>query len=67
VTLSLISIDDGVIRLQFESSRAWPGSHVRTTIEDGILEAAPEVSAVVVEGIKEAPLADFVPVTDLVL
>lgn len=65
--LSLISIEDSIIRLQFESSRTWPAASVRTTIEGQILQAAPEVSTIVIDGIKEAPAVDFVPLANLVL
>lgn len=65
--LSLISIEGGTVRLQFESSRTWPTASVKTTVENEILQAAPEVSAVSIEGIKEAPATDFVPLANLAL
>lgn len=65
--LSLIGIEGGTVRLQFESSRTWPAASVRTTIENEILQAAPEVSAITIEGIKQAPAADFVPLTNLAI
>jgi hypothetical protein len=63
--LSLVALEDGVARLQFDSSRAWPGATVRESVESAIYQAAPEVTGVVIEGIKEAPSADFVPLSDL--
>lgn len=65
--LSLMGIEGGTVRLHFESSRTWPAASVRTTIENGILQSAPEVSAIVIEGIKEARAADFVPLANLAL
>jgi hypothetical protein len=65
--LSLISIEGGTVRLQFESSRTWPAASVKTTVENEILQGAPEVSAVIIEGIKEAPAAGFVPLANLAL
>ncbi len=63
--LSLIGVEGGIVRLQFESSRTWPAASVRMRIENEILQAAPEISVVTIEGIKEAPAADFVPLTNL--
>lgn len=65
--LSLMGMEGGTVRLQFESSRTWPGASIRTTIENEILQTAPEVSVIVIEGIKEAPAADFVPLANLAL
>jgi hypothetical protein len=65
VNLSLIGIEQGTVRLHFDSQRTWSGSPVRSSIEKAIVQAAPEVTSVVIEGLKESPPAGFVPVTDL--
>ncbi len=62
-TVSLISIDDGAVRLRFESSRSWAGA--KTAIEKAIFQAAPEITNVIVEGVKEPVPVDFVPVSNL--
>ena len=64
-SLSLICIDNETVRLEFESTRTWPGESTRTTIENAIFQAAPEVSTVIVEGLKETPPTNFVPISDL--
>jgi hypothetical protein len=63
--LSLLSIEAGTVRLFFESQRTWSGTPVRASIEKAILQAAPEITSVIIEGVKETPRADFVPVSDL--
>ncbi|MFL6448170.1 MAG: NifU family protein [Bryobacteraceae bacterium] len=63
--LSLVAIEETVVRLQFESSRTWAGTPVRDTIENAIFQAAPEIESVRIEGLKETPPANFVPVADL--
>ncbi len=62
-SVSLISIDDGAVRLRFESGRAWAGA--KATIEKAIYQAAPEITSVIVEGFKEPVPVDFVPVSNL--
>lgn len=63
--LSLVGIEAHTVRLLFESQRTWPGTQVKDSVEKAIFQAAPEITAVVLEGLKESPPADFVPVTDL--
>jgi len=63
--LSLAAIESGTVRLHFESTRSWSGTPVKTSIENAIFQAAPEIEAVIVEGLKETLPADFVPVSDL--
>jgi len=63
--LSLLSIEPGTVRFHFESQRAWSGAPLKTSIEKAIFQAAPEITSVVVEGVKETPAADFVPVSEL--
>lgn len=64
-TLSLISIDEDTVRLQFESQRNWSATPVKASVEKAIFQAAPEIKSVVLDGIKEAPVNGFVPVSDL--
>ncbi|HEX4748931.1 MAG TPA: hypothetical protein VH302_05260 [Bryobacteraceae bacterium] len=63
--LSLVGIEGGVVRLHFESQRTWSGTPVKASIEKAIFQAAPEITSVVVEGLKEALPPGFVPVSDL--
>jgi Fe-S cluster biogenesis protein NfuA len=56
--VQLLGIDDGVVRLHLEGScHGCPSSRVtlQTTIEGAIYEAAPDVAAIEVEGLSEAP------------
>ena len=63
--LSLLTTDSDVVRLQFDSSRTWSGTPVRESVENTIFEAAPEITTVIIEGLKEAPPSNFVPVSNL--
>jgi hypothetical protein len=63
--LSVVGIDGGTVRLHFESQRTWSGTPVKASVEKAILQAAPEITSVVLEGLKEAPPVGFVPVSDL--
>jgi hypothetical protein len=63
--LSLVAIEPGTLRLHFDSARTWSGTQVRASVENAIFQAAPEIGSVIIEGLKEAPPADFVPVSDL--
>ncbi|HSU31255.1 MAG TPA: hypothetical protein VLJ11_08465 [Bryobacteraceae bacterium] len=63
--LSLSAIEPGTVRLCFDSARSWPGAPVKTSIENAIFQAAPEIDRVIIEGLKETPAANFVPVSDL--
>jgi hypothetical protein len=63
--LSLLSIETGRVRLHFESARPWSGTPVRASVENALLQAAPEISTVIIEGLKEPAPANFVPVTKL--
>ncbi len=66
-TLSLIVIEAGTVRLQFDSARTWSGTPVRASVENAIFQAAPEIETVVIEGLKEPLPANFVPVSDLLV
>jgi hypothetical protein len=63
--LSLLAIEPGIVRLHFDSARTWSGTPVRASVENAIFQAAPEIETVVIEGLKETPPANFVPVSDL--
>lgn len=63
--ISLMAIEPGTVRLHFESARTWAGTPVKTAMENEIFQAAPEIDTVLIEGLKEKPPADFVPVSDL--
>ncbi len=65
-TLSLLAIESGTVRLQFESARTWSGTPVRASVENSIFQAAPEIETVVIEGLKEPLPANFVPLSNLV-
>lgn len=63
--LSLIAVEAGTVRLQFDSQRTWPGTPVKGSIEKAILQAAPEIELVLIEGLQETPPPGFVPVSNL--
>ncbi len=63
--LSLVAIEDGTVRLDFDSARTWSGTPVKASVENAIVQAAPEISRVIIEGLKETPPANFVPVSEL--
>ncbi len=64
--LLLTGIEGGTVRLEFDSARTWSGTPVKASVENAIFQAAPEVSSVIIDGLKETPPANFVPVSDLV-
>lgn len=66
-TLSLVAIEPGTVRLQFDSSRTWSGTPVRASVENAIFQAAPEIGTVIIEGLKEPLPANFVPLSDLLV
>jgi hypothetical protein len=63
--LMLEAIEGETVRLRFDSSRSWSAAAVKGSIENVIFQAAPEIATVVIDGLKEAPSANFVPVSDL--
>lgn len=64
-TVSLLGIESGLVRVRFDSNRAWPAPDVRARIENTILQAAPEIESIAIEGLKETPVDGFVPVSEL--
>lgn len=65
--LSLLAIEPGTVRLHFDSARTWSGTPVRASVENAIVQAAPEIASVVIEGLKETPDASFVPLSELLI
>jgi hypothetical protein len=63
--LSLLAIESDTVRLEFHSSRTWSGAPVKASVEAAIFQAAPEISTVLIEGLKETPDANFVPLSNL--
>jgi hypothetical protein len=63
--LSLIALEPPQVRLHFESQRTWSGTPVKASVEKAIFQSAPEITHVIVEGLKETPPNGFVPVSDL--
>ncbi len=63
--LSLIAVEPPNVRLQFDSPRTWSGAPVKSSIENAIFQAAPEISSILIEGLKETPAANFVPLGEL--
>lgn len=63
--VSLIAIEGEVVRVRFDAARAWSGAPVKTSIEAAIYQAAPEITSVIVEGFQDAPVPNFVPLSDL--
>lgn len=61
--ISLASMSGGVVYVNFDSSRTWPGPQTRAAIEKVLFQAAPEIEQVVIEGLKEETSPDFIPVS----
>jgi hypothetical protein len=64
-TLTLVAIESETVRLQFDSPRTWTGAPVKASVENAIFQAAPEIGTVIIEGLKETPDANFVPLSNL--
>ncbi len=63
--ISLVAIEDGVVRLRFDTDQAWSGAPVKASIEAAIYQAAPEIANVIVEGFRNPPTPNFVPLSNL--
>jgi hypothetical protein len=63
--LSLIALEAGTVRLHFDSARNWSGTPVKASVENAIFQAAPEIGQIIIEGLKDTPPANFVPISDL--
>jgi Fe-S cluster biogenesis protein NfuA/nitrite reductase/ring-hydroxylating ferredoxin subunit len=62
--VELLSVDDGVVRLQMQGScHGCPSSAMtlKLAIEEAIYEAAPDLTEIVVDGVVEAPATPLVP------
>jgi hypothetical protein len=57
--LELVGIQDGSVRIKIRGKVSAP-EKVKTAIQQGILEVAPEVTAIIIDGLTSAT---FVPVT----
>ena len=64
-SVSLLAIEEDSVRLQFDPGRAWSGAPVKATIESLLYQAAPEITTILVEGYKDPPAANFVPLSNL--
>jgi hypothetical protein len=62
--VSLAGMSSGVVCVNFESSRSWP-SQTRANIEKFVFQTAPEIEALVIEGVNEEPPRDFIPVSGI--
>jgi len=63
--LTMTSLQERTVCLQFESERTWSVAAVKNSVEKVILQAAPEINIIEVSGIKETPQDGFVPIADL--
>jgi hypothetical protein len=63
--LTLTSIENGTVRLHFDSPRTWSGAPVKASVEKAIFQVAPEIKNVVIEGLKETPDPNFVPLSEI--
>lgn len=63
--ISLLAIESDTVRVGFDSQRTWSGTLVKASVEKAIFQAAPEITGVIIEGLKETPPEGFVPVSDL--
>lgn len=64
--LTLIAIENGTVRLHFDSPRTWTGAPVKASVENAIFQAAPEIESVIIEGLKEPPNPNFVPLSEII-
>jgi hypothetical protein len=63
--VSLLAIEEDVVRLRFDTDRVWSGAPVKASIEAAIYQTAPEITSVIVEGFRDPPTPDFVPLSNL--
>ena len=64
--ITLLQADSELVRVRFTGARPGSGAAAKQVIEDVIYEAAPEIAALVIEGVDEQRESGFVPLTDLV-
>jgi len=66
--VSLLGVDDGVVRLQFQGTcKSCPSSSVtlELAVEDAVRAAAPEISSIEVVAPDQSPNADVIPAESL--
>jgi Fe-S cluster biogenesis protein NfuA len=67
--VELLAIDEGIVRVRIEAGGHACGSTVknlRSTVEEAIYEAAPDITSLVVEGLEEQPASGFVALDKLI-
>jgi NifU-like domain len=66
--IELLSAEEGVVRLRMESTGHACGStaaNVRSMVEEGVYEYAPDVVSLAIEGLEEKPSSGFVTLESL--
>jgi hypothetical protein len=63
-TISFVRIEDGAIYVRYAGTSPRSAAGVRETVEQYLYSAAPEIEAVVIEGLRE-PVDGFVPLEEL--
>ncbi len=64
----LLGIEDGVVRLRLEVTGhacASTGATLKSTVEEAIYEAAPDIASLIVEGLEAKPAGGFVSLDKL--
>lgn len=67
--LEIVSMNNGVIRLRVATNGHACGSTtqvLKATVEEGIYEAAPDATEIVIEGLEEKTASTFVPLDKLI-
>ena len=67
--LEMVSMRDGVVRLKVTMNGHSCGSTtqgLKSTVEDGIYDAAPDATEIVIEGLQEKTASTFVPLDKLI-
>jgi len=65
VTVALLGIDDGIVRVRAEGGRSHGAAAVQATIEETIYSMAPDAAGVVVDGLEQPAASGFVPLASL--
>ena len=66
--IDLLNVDAGVVRVRVTANGHRCGSsagELRGIVENGLYELAPDIAALEISGLEEAPSSDFVPVETL--
>ncbi len=67
--VALLAIDEGVVRLRIETGGHACGSTIKTirsTVEEAMYEAAPDIQSLVIEGLEEQAASGFVALDKLI-